>query len=342
MRGQSSGRAAGADGTISVPKGGMSLPDKPGPDSIRESQTGEAPVYGSDQSNAASSGPPRPWGRTDRNRLLIWTGIGLILPAPFVIVLHLQNKANASVFSVQNELPIKLITAFFVVLATWIVSCMEKRPLDDYGIPPRQAFGSRFWEGTVWGLAMLSAIPLVLYASGHFRIDSVALTGGAVFRYGLGWTAVFLVVAITEEFAYRGYLLFSFARRMRFWPAALTTSVVFGIAHLGNPGENAFGILQIVATGLIFSLTIRRTGNLWFAVGFHAAWDWAETFLYGTPDSGRIGTGRFLNSSVQGPDWLTGGLAGPEGSVIVFFVLLLCALLIHFRFPKTIYSDRPV
>ncbi len=152
---------------------------------------------------------------------------------------------------------------------------------------------------------------------------------------------MFLFVAISEEFAFRGYWLFSFARRMSFWPTALITSAAFGVAHLGNPGENVLGILQVVATGLLFCLAIRRTGTIWFAVGFHAAWDWAETFFYGTPDSGLIGAGRLLNTSVQGPNWLTGGSAGPEGSVVVFFVLLLCVLLIHFRFPNAIYPDRP-
>jgi membrane protease YdiL (CAAX protease family) len=246
------------------------------------------------------------------------------------------------VSTLQSELPAKALTAFFVLLATWVVSRLEKRPLDDYGAPPRLAFGKRFWEGCVWGFAMLSAILLILRGSGHFQIDSVALTGGAVYRYAFGWAATFLAVSLTEEFGFRGYLLFILSRRRRFWPAAVILSVAFGAAHLANHGENVLGILQVVATGLVFCLTIRRTGNLWFAVGFHAASDWAETFFYGTPDSGLLGVGRFLNTSVQGPDWLTGGTAGPEGSVIVFFVLLLCALLIHLRFPKEIYPDRPV
>jgi hypothetical protein len=102
------------------------------------------------------------------------------------------------------------------------------------------------------------------------------------------------------------------------------------------------GILQVVVTGLLFCLMIRRTGSLWFAIGFHAAWDWAETFFYGTPDSGLLGVGRFLNSSVQGPNWLTGGSAGPEGSIFAMLILALCALLIHVRFPKAIYPDRPI
>jgi uncharacterized protein len=189
---------------------------------------------------------------------------------------------------------------------------------------------------------MLSAIVLLVRVTGHFQIDSVALAGSAVFRWALAWGVTFLGVSLTEEFVFRGYWLFTMSRRMRFWPAALLLSVVFGAAHLGNHGENVLGVLQVVATGLLFCLMIRRTGNLWFAIGFHAAWDWAETFFYGTPDSGLLGVGRFLNSSVHGPNWLTGGSAGPEGSVFAILILLLCALLVHFRFPNAVYPDRPV
>ena len=299
---------------------------EPGPDLVKELQTAQ----------------PKPWGRADRNRLLVWVGLGFILPIPFVWALHRWIKPAGSVFTIQSELPTKAIISFFVILATWIVSRMEKRPLDDYGIPPRQAFGKRFWEGSLWGFAALSALLLILHLSGHFQIDSVALSGGAVFRYALGWAVVFLAVSVSEELGFRGYWLFSFSRRIRFWPAALFTSVVFGAAHLGNPGENVLGILQVVAVGLLLCFTLRRTGNLWFALGFHAAWDWAETFFYGTPDSGVLGVGRYLNTSVQGPNWLTGGSAGPEGSLLVFIVFALCALLIHFRFPKVTYPDRPV
>jgi membrane protease YdiL (CAAX protease family) len=255
--------------------------------------------------------------------------------------LHLGGSGNSSVLTVRSELPIKTLAAFFAVLATWIVSRMEKRSLSDYGIPLRQALGRRFWEGSIWGFAMLSAILLVLWALGHFQIDSVELAGSAPFRWGLAWGATFLAISLAEEFAFRGYWLFSMSRRMHFWPAALFLSAVFGAAHLANHGENVLGILQVVATGLLFCLMIRRTGTLWFAIGFHAAWDWAQTFFYGTPDSGLLGVGRFLNSSVHGPNWLTGGSAGPEGSIFAMVILLLCAGLIHLRFPKPIYPDRP-
>jgi membrane protease YdiL (CAAX protease family) len=305
-------------------------------------QTAERTGAGSGPPRAPGSEQRRPWGRVERNRLLLWVGISFILPGLLVFALHLQGKPSDTVFSVRGELPLKALFAFCVTLGTWIVSRMEKRPLGDYGIPPLGIFGLRFWEGCLWGFAMLSAILLILYLSGHFQIDSVALAGGAVFRYALGWGAVFLAVAVHEEFAFRGYWLFLFAKRLRFWRAALVTSLIFGVAHLGNPNENVLGILQVVCIGLLFCLMIRRTGSLWFALGFHAAWDWAETFFYGTPDSGLLGVGRYLNTSVQGPKWLTGGSAGPEGSLIAFLVLLLCALLVHLRFPKVVYPDRPI
>ena len=318
------------------------MSDENGSGDNSESQRERTPVTGGEPPSAPDLERPRAWGRLERNRLLIWVGIAFIFPGLLVFALHLQGNTSDAVFSIRSELPVKALMAFFVVLATWIVSRMEKRPLADYGIPFRQMFGLRFWEGFLWGFAMLSAILLVLRVSGHFQIDSVELEGTAVLRYALGWGAVFLAVAVHEEFAFRGYWLFAFARFRGFWRAALTTSLVFGAAHLFNPGENALGILQVVVIGLLFCLTIRRTGTLWFAVGFHAAWDWAETFFYGTPDSGLLGVGRYLNTSLQGPKWLTGGSAGPEGSVIAFLVLLLCALLIHLRFPRAEYPNRPV
>jgi membrane protease YdiL (CAAX protease family) len=318
------------------------MADDSGPGLSEESQNQQATTGGSNPLNAASSGRPPTWSRIDRTRLFVWAGIAIIPSVAFRFLLHRAAAQDDSVLTVQSELPTKAVGLFFVSLATLIVSRLEKRPLDDYGIPLRKAFGGRFWEGSVWGFAMLSAILLLVRVTGHFQIDSVALTGSAVFGWALAWGATFLAVSLTEEFVFRGYWLFTMSRRMRFWPAALFLSVVFGAAHLGNHGENVLGIVQVVATGLLFCLMIRRTGNLWFAIGFHAAWDWAETFFYGTPDSGLLGVGRFLNSSVLGPNWLTGGSAGPEGSVFAILILLFCALLIHFRFPKAVYPDRPV
>jgi membrane protease YdiL (CAAX protease family) len=82
-------------------------------------------------------------------------------------------------------------------------------------------------------------------------------------------------------------------------------------------------VLAAAFIGLFFCLTLRRTGNLWFAVGFHAAWDWGETFFYSVPDSGMTSPGHLLSSTLHGPTWLSGGGVGPEGSVLCFAVIAL-------------------
>jgi len=137
----------------------------------------EAPPEDSKSNNKVALQPQSPvWDRKDRVRLFIWAGVGLLLPGAFIFGFHIGPGRSGSVLSVGTEMPSQAIMVFFVSLATWIVSRIEGRPLDDYGIPLRQAFGRRFWEGSVWGFAMLSAILLILWLSGHFRMDSMALS----------------------------------------------------------------------------------------------------------------------------------------------------------------------
>jgi len=275
--------------------------------------------------------------------LVLWLVVGLILPGIFLILARVlaDNGEGTSVLTVGVELPTKLLSAAALVLATWLVSRRQKRSLGHYGVPMNLAFGWRFWEGCVWGFAMLSFLLLPLYVTGDFRVNAVALSHGAFLRYAVLWALTFLGVSVGEELTFRGYLLYLAARRIRFWPASLALSAGFAIAHIPNPGETFVGILQVAGTGLLLCFTLRRTGNLWFAFGYHAAWDWAQTFFYGTPDSGLLAVGYFLNTSIRGPKWLTGASTGPEGSVLALFVLGLAAALVHVRFPRPVYPDRP-
>jgi membrane protease YdiL (CAAX protease family) len=115
-----------------------------------------------------------------------------------------------------------------------------------------------------------------------------------------------------------------------FWQAAWVTSTLFGYIHLGNKGENWIGIFAAALIGFVFCVSVRVTGSAWWAIGCHAAWDWAETYFYGTADSGMVARGHYLNSSPAGNALWSGGADGPEGSLLVLGVilLLLAALLV--------------
>jgi membrane protease YdiL (CAAX protease family) len=114
--------------------------------------------------------------------------------------------------------------------------------------------------------------------------------------------------------------------RSGFWQAAWVTSTLFGFIHTGNNGENWIGIFAAAAIGFVFCVSIRVTGSAWWAIGCHAAWDWAQTYFYGTADSGMVAKGHYLTTSPAGNALWSGGADGPEGSLLVLAVILLLLL----------------
>jgi uncharacterized protein len=113
-----------------------------------------------------------------------------------------------------------------------------------------------------------------------------------------------------------------------FWQAAWVTSTLFGFIHTGNGGENWIGIFAAAAIGFVFCVSVRVTGSAWWAIGCHAAWDWAETYFYGTADSGFVAKGHLLSATTGGNPLWSGGTDGPEGSLLVIGVILLLLVLL--------------
>ena len=224
-----------------------------------------------------------------------------------------------------------------VLLPALVMAGIEKRPFGAYGLPGRQAFGKLFWAGIIWGIAAISLLVFAIGGVGDFSLGSVALHGARILKFAVFWGGFFLVVGFFEEFLLRGYSQFTLATGLGFWPAAVLLSVIFAIMHTGNPGETFIGLVAVAAIGLFFCLTLHRTGNLWFAVGFHASFDWGESYLYSVPDSGTTVTGHLLNSSFHGSRWLTGGSVGPEGSVLVYVVIALLWVAFDRVYPRVKY-----
>jgi hypothetical protein len=224
-----------------------------------------------------------------------------------------------------GELRSAMAEEFYSLLAALIPSLIlakvERRPWKSFGLPLRQAFSKLFWVGTLWGFAGITILVGSQYELHAFDFGHVVLHGIKMAKFAAFWMLMFLMVALFEEFLLRGYSQFTLTRGLGFWPTAVVLSSLFGLIHLWNGGEQWPGLLAAAAIGFFFCLTLRRTGSLWFAVGFHAAWDWGETFFYSVPDSGTVFPGHLLSSSFHGPKWLTGGSVGPEGSALCFVVI---------------------
>jgi uncharacterized protein len=304
--------------------------------------------------NRESAPPPRsllapPPGRVDGVRTIFWNErelragwrlliylviflviggaesfAGLLLHLPIVTA----TEITASGLLTQEAI---LLSAAFA--ATAILSVLEGRAFGAYGLPRAAAFRSRFWQGIAWGLAMISGIILLIRLLGGFSFGELALRGPVLWGYAALWGLVFLSVGFFEEFFFRGYPQSTLASGVGFWPTATMISAVFAAWHLGNRGEDVAGAASVFVIGMFFCLTLRRTGNLWFAIGLHASFDWGETFLFSVPNSGVVAPGHLLNSSFHGPVWLTGGTVGPEGSVMAFVVVALAAAIFSRMYP---------
>jgi len=200
-------------------------------------------------------------------------------------------------------------------------------------LPVSARGGARFLQGLSWGVAGMAVLMGLIAWFGGYRITGVALSGTTLARYATLWAGAAAVNGLAENLAVLGYPLLRTAKTLGFVPAILLMSALFAAAHMGNPGENPLGLASVFLTAVLLAASIWRTGDLWLSAGIHAGLVLAEDFLFSVPDSGEVYTGHLVTSQFSGPAWLTGGAAGPEGSVLIFPLLLMGLALLWFTYP---------
>jgi uncharacterized protein len=274
-------------------------------------------------------------------RLAIYAAIYYVLRFVLLLVLGaLSSGSRGRLPPLWGFLTTESVLAIIAMAPALFMCRLEHRPFGAYGLPRQGAFGKNFWAGVLWGLLAISGLLLVMRVAGVFSFGGFALHGVRILKFAAFWGLMFLIVGFREEFLFRGYSLFTLTDGIGFWPAAFLLSSFFGYVHTGNPGESWVGLLGVVAIGLFFCFTVRRTGNLWFAVGMHAAWDWSETFLYSVPDSGLVLPGHLMNPTFHGSRWLTGGSVGPEGSVLLFVLIAVLWVVFDRLYPQVAYPPQ--
>jgi uncharacterized protein len=265
-----------------------------------------------------------------------------------------KGPSAAGTFSLTSNYINESIPLAVVLLLTWIMSKFERRPNSVYGLGGTRKL-PHFFAGLAWGVTCLSLLVLALWKTGLLIIDSRLIFGGAILRYGALWLLAFLLVGLLEEYLTRGYLQYTLARGLTgiykwafhtrhsaalgFWTAALIFSILFGLGHGSNPGESPIGLLSAGLASMVFCLSLWRTGSLWWAIGFHASWDWAQSFLYGVADSGTMVQHHLFATHPVGKPILSGGATGPEGSLFILAILSIIALIIVFTLPHAQHNS---
>ena len=217
---------------------------------------------------------------------------------------------------------------FILLLFIFWVKFIEKNPLSTLG------FIKKNWLkylglGILLSFLQMGVIALVyqLGGIGSFELNELSLEP---ILFILGLFPFWLLQGGTEEVATRGWLLTRIAARTNLPLAIAISSSLFGILHLGNAGVTFISLLNIVLDGVLAGLLLIYTDSIWLVVAQHGTWNYVQGNLLGFQVSGTgADASIFCFTMGSGPDWLTGGEFGAEGSIITTLVLLVSVVMVY-------------
>ena len=265
----------------------------------------------------------------------LWIGSELVGPFSLVIgfLVEFFSPGNG-IASIQeffyHYLLYYELFSFVIILFLFIfwVKFIEKNALSSLGFVKRNWLKYLVW-GILLSLLQMGVIALVYQVGGigSFELNELSLEP---ILFILGLFPFWLLQGGTEEVATRGWLLTRIAARTNLPLAIAISSSLFGILHLGNSGVTFLSVLNIILDGVLAGLLFIYTDSIWLVVAQHGTWNYVQGNLLGFQVSGTGADASIFSFTMgDGPDWLTGGTFGAEGSIITTLVLLLSVLIVY-------------
>ena len=217
---------------------------------------------------------------------------------------------------------------FILLLFIFWVKVIEKNSLSSLGFVKKNWLKYLGW-GILLSLLQMGVIALVYQVGGigTFELNELSLEP---ILFILGLFPFWLLQGGTEEVATRGWLLTRIAARTNLPLAIAISSSLFGILHLGNAGVTVLSVLNIVLDGVLAGLLFIYTDSIWLVVAQHGSWNYVQGNLLGFQVSGTGADASIFSFTMgSGPDWLTGGEFGAEGSIITTLVLLVSVVIVY-------------
>jgi uncharacterized protein len=246
-----------------------------------------------------------------------WLGALLFVAVPFVAA-----NIFTKLFMVDPDLrdlrnlikTVTLLAAYWAYVRWW-----ERRPVSELSL-------ARAVPETLIGLLLggllISIIVAVLAVVGVYSLETVRPLNE------IGTTVASMVPkiatgALIEELLFRLLLLRLLERSFGTAWALVISSLLFGLAHLGNAGATPLiGLMLGIELGLLFGAAYLLTRRIWLCTSLHLSWNFVQGAVFSIAVSGHLGEG-WLRGSLTGPTWLTGGAFGVEGSVVAVVLCLV-------------------
>lgn len=265
----------------------------------------------------------------------LWIGSELVGPFSLVIGFLAEffspgnGTASIQEFFYHYILYYELFS-FVIILFLFMfwVKVIEKNALSSIGFVKRNWLKYLVW-GILISLLQMGVIALVYQVGGigSFELNELSLEP---LLFILGLFPFWLLQGGTEEVATRGWLLTRIAARTNLPLAIAISSSLFGILHMGNAGVTFLSVLNIILDGVLAALLFIYTDSIWLVVAQHGTWNYVQGNLLGFQVSGTGADASIFSFTMgDGPDWLTGGAFGAEGSIITTLVLLVSLVIVY-------------
>ncbi len=265
-------------------------------------------------------------------RMGLYLILFILISVPAIVASQIIFKLSDFSGITKETITLMISAASGLAAAFLLLKFLDRRDIRSLGMGFRPGAIGEFSWGLLIGFVMLCLAVLLPYAFGFYDIR-FSLHDTETIIWGLtGNLMLYLMVGFNEEIMFRGYLFQSLTEGIGKIPATLVFSVVFGLAHAGNPNVSVFGVINIILAGILLSAAYLQTRSLWLPIGIHTAWNFTQGFIWGLPVSGTTPRTPLVLSMETGPDWITGGTFGPEGGAVCTFFCILATLAVWFFF----------
>ena len=214
------------------------------------------------------------------------------------------------------------ITVFSIIIPILYCKFIEKRSLSSMGIVKKHAIRN-YLLGLIIGFIMFSLVVLLNVVFGGMSFSSI--TSKIMIPYIIIYLIAYGIQGMSEEVLCRGYLMNSIGGKHRIGLAIITSSLIFALLHIFNPGITILAFFNLLLFGVFAALYMICFDNIWGVAAIHSIWNFAQGIIYGISVSGIYNAEHsiFLFKNVEEKAIINGGTFGSEGGIAVTIALLL-------------------
>jgi membrane protease YdiL (CAAX protease family) len=264
----------------------------------------------------------------------IFTFIGMMVLALIFGLDFSTIATNARDFIKDIGLPANITIAFFGFMGMLVMAWIFRRFIDGKTF---NSLGFKFSEykndfliGLLFGFVLIASGFVILLILGNLSISDTNFNIPLLFGYVL----LFTIGSLNEEIMIRGYILTNFCDSMNKYIALIVSSLLFAIMHLANANVTVLSFVNIFLAGILLGIYYVHKRNLWFPISsLHFSWNFFQGPIFGFEVSGVDVTGVIIQD-IQGPDLITGGTFGFEGSIIATLLMVISIVLLHYRYQE--------